>query len=49
MPDRSRLITVASVAIAKNTAAVPPKAVMISEGPFLKPSTTPTGATASGP
>ena len=39
MPDRSRLITVASDAIAKNTTAVPPKAVMTSVGPFLKPST----------
>ena len=39
MPDRSRLITVASDAIAKNTTAVPPKAVITSDGPFLKPST----------
>jgi hypothetical protein len=39
MPDRSRLITVASEAITKNTPAVPAKAVMISSEPFLKPST----------
>ena len=36
-PDRSRLTTVASDAIAKKIAAVPPKAVMISVPPFLKP------------
>jgi hypothetical protein len=30
MPDRSRLMTLARLAITKNTPAVPPKAVMIS-------------------
>ena len=39
MPERSRLMTVASEAITKNTPAVPPKAVMIRSGPFLNPST----------
>src|SRR5450830_1270312 len=38
-PEMSRLITVARLAITKNTPAVPPKAVMTSSGPFLKPST----------
>ena len=42
IPERSRLITVASVAIAKNTAAVPPKAVMTSDAPLRSPSTCPT-------
>ena len=36
---RSRLITLARLAIATNTTAVPPKAVMISDAPLLKPST----------
>ena len=36
---RSRLITVARLAITKKTPAVPPKAVMINSEPFLKPST----------
>ena len=39
MEDRSRLMTVASVAIVKKTAAVPTKAVITREVPFLKPST----------
>ena len=39
MPERSRLITLARLAITKNTPAVPPNAVMISSEPFLKPST----------
>ncbi|MNT22877.1 hypothetical protein D3C72_1582790 [compost metagenome] len=33
-PEKSRLLTVAMVAIAPNTAAVPPKAYMISAGPL---------------
>ena len=37
MPEMSRLITLASVAITKNTPAVPPMAVMISCEPLLKP------------
>ena len=37
MPDKSRLITVASEAIPKKIAAVPPKAVMINVVPLLKP------------
>ena len=41
MPDKSRLITVARLAITTNTPAVPAKAVMISSEPFLKPSTIP--------
>ncbi|MNT41647.1 hypothetical protein D3C72_1780140 [compost metagenome] len=39
MPEMSRLITVASDAITKNTPAVPANAVMISCEPLLKPST----------
>ncbi len=39
MPERSRLITLDRLAITKNTPAVPPKAVITSSGPFLKPST----------
>ncbi len=35
MPDMSRLTTVASVAMPKNTAAVPPNDVMISCAPFV--------------
>ena len=37
MPDRSRFITLARLAITKNTPAVPPKAVMMSWAPLLKP------------
>ena len=37
MLDRSRLITLARLAMAKKTAAVPPKAVMINDDPLLKP------------
>ena len=33
------MITLLSAAMTKNTPAVPPKAVMISSEPFLKPST----------
>ena len=39
MPERSRLMRVDSDAIAKNTTAVPPNAVMISVEPFFMPST----------
>ena len=39
MPLKSRLITVDRLAMRKNTPAVPPKAVMISSAPFLKPRT----------
>jgi len=39
MPEMSRLMTVASEAMTKNTPAVPAKAVMISCEPLLKPST----------
>src|SRR3989344_1744614 len=41
MPDRSRLITLARLAITKNTPAVPANAVMMRSVPFLKPSTMP--------
>ena len=41
MPERSRLMTDAKLAITKNTPAVPPKAVMISSGPLEKPSVWP--------
>ena len=37
MPDRSRLITLATLAMTKNTPAVPANAVMISSEPLLKP------------
>ena len=37
MPEMSRLMTLASVAITKNTPAVPPMAVTISCEPLLKP------------
>ena len=36
MPEKSRLLVVAIDAIAANTTAVPPKAVMISCGPLAK-------------
>ena len=39
MPSRLRLMTLDRLAITKNTPAVPPNAVMIRSGPFLKPST----------
>jgi mRNA-degrading endonuclease toxin of MazEF toxin-antitoxin module len=39
MPERSRLMKVASVAMTKNTAAVPPKAVITTPVPFFMPST----------
>ena len=38
-PEKSRLLTVAMVAIAVKITPVPPKASMISDGPFEKPST----------
>ena len=38
-PSRSRLTMVLRLAMMKNTAAVPPKAVMMRSEPFLKPST----------
>ena len=39
MPDKSRLITLAKLAMTANTPAVPAKAVMMRSGPFLKPKT----------
>ena len=39
MPVKSRLMTVARLAMTKNTPAVPPNAIMISSEPFLNPST----------
>ena len=39
MRARSRLITLERLAMTKKTPAVPPKAVMIRSGPFLKPNT----------
>ena len=39
IPDISRLIKVARLAIKKKTPAVPPKAVITSSVPFLKPRT----------
>ena len=39
MPDKSRLMTLANVAITANTPAVPAKAVMMRSAPFLKPNT----------
>ena len=39
MPDKSRLMTLAKTDMTANTPAVPPKAVMIRSGPFLKPKT----------
>ena len=39
MLDKSRLMTVAKLAITKKTPAVPPKAVITSSVPFLKPKT----------
>ena len=41
MPDRSRLIVVARVAMVPNTTAVPPKAIMTSCEPLLMPRTKP--------
>ncbi|XQU70286.1 hypothetical protein OJJOAM_003017 [Cupriavidus sp. H18C1] len=40
-PEKSRLLTVATVAIVAKTAAVPPNAYMISAGPFENCSTEP--------
>ena len=39
MPDKSRLMTVAKLAITKNTPAVPANAVITNSEPFLKPNT----------
>src|SRR3569832_1562563 len=38
-PEKSRLDTVATLAMTANTAAVPPKAIMINDAPLEKPST----------
>ena len=36
-PEKSRLLTVAMVAMAAKITPVPPKAIMMSDGPFEKP------------
>ena len=49
MPDRSRLVVVAIVAIAAKITPVPPNAMATSEAPLESPSTTPSMRESSRP